>query len=176
MKKVIILVFLTAITFPALCDVIFFPYPFTGFCYSTEIIFSFEKVKKAKNTTDFWGGIGHVGSFIYRFEPTFGFELAIEKRHYFQPDKFKNFFVSAYLGTALMTQFENNYSIGIIPGCKINYKVQITEKLILEPYLSLSLPITYELNRYSHIIPFPALTIGVRFGLSKIKYQDKNET
>ncbi len=112
---------------------------------------------------------------LFIFEPTFGAELAIEKRHYFQPDRFRKFFVSAYLGAALMTQFENNYSIGLIPGCKINYKAQITSKLIIEPYISLSLPITYELNRYSHIIPFPAMTIGARFGFSKIKYQDKKK-
>ena len=176
MKKVIVLIFFTTLPLTAFCDAIFFPYPFTGICYSAEIIYSFEKVKKAKNTTDFWGGIGHVGSFIYLFEPTFGFELAIEKRHYFQPDKFKHFFVSAYLGTALMAQFRDAYTLGLIPGCKINYKAHITKIMILEPYLSLSLPITYELNRHSDILPFPALTIGARFGLSRIKYQDKKKT
>ena len=176
MKRVIVLVLLNTLSLTAISDAIFFPYPFTGICYSAEIIYSFEKVKKVKNTTTFWGGVGHVGSFIYRFEPTFGLEMAIEKRHYFQPDKFNHFFISAYLGTALMTQFRDAYTLGLIPGCKINYKARITKKMILEPYLSLSLPITYELNRHSDILPFPALTIGARFGLSRIKYQDKNKT
>ena len=176
MKRVIVLVLLNTLSLTAISDAIFFPYPFTGICYSAEIIYSFEKVKKVKNTTTFWGGVGHVGSFIYRFEPTFGLEMAIEKRHYFQPDKFNHFFISAYLGTALMTQFRDAYTLGLIPGCKINYKARITKKMILEPYLSLSLPITYELNRHSDILPFPALTIGARVGLCRIKYQDKNKT
>ena len=169
MKKAIIFILLLVKTSTANCDVIYFPYQYTIFCYSAELIYSFEKVKKTKNTTNYWGGIGVVGSFYFLEEPTYGLELAIEKRHYFQQDKFKSFFISAYIGTAYMTDFKYISDIGIVPGIKINYKAQISKKLILEPYLSLSLPITYDLKGSYRYTPFPAMTIGARFGLGKLK-------
>ena len=164
---------LTIKTMSANCDVIFFPYQYTLICYSAELIYSQENIKRPKNTTNFWAGTGVIGSFLYLDMPTYGLEVAIEKRHYFKPDEFKHFFISAYLGTAYMTNFNNTSHIGLVPGLKINYKAQLTPKLILEPYVSLSLPITYDLLDSSGFFPFPALTIGARFGLSNLKNKTK---
>ena len=176
MKKTVILLLLTIKTISANCDVIFFPYQYTLFCYSAEFIYSSEKVKKPKNTTNYWAGVGVVGSFYYLDIPVGGLEFAVEKRHYFKPDIFKNFFISAYAGVAYMTDFNNISHIGLVPGFKINYKRQISQRLILEPYLSISLPLTYDLKDTSGYVPFPALTIGARFGLSKLKNEIKPKT
>lgn len=173
MKKLILLFILISKSLPSHCDVIFVPRQYSGLCYSAELIYSFEKAKKVKNTTVFWGGVGTVGSFLYPDEPAYGLEIAIEKRHYFQPDNFKHFFISAYLGTAYMTDFDNSSNIGVIPGFKINYKAQITQRTILEPYISLSLPIMYDISFSSGYFPVPILTFGARFGLSKLKNPKK---
>ena len=90
MKKALIFLLLLVKTSTANCDVIYFPYQYTFFCYSAELIYSFEKAKKAKNTTNYWGGIGVVGSFYYLDKPTCGLELAIEKRHYFVKTRYAN--------------------------------------------------------------------------------------
>jgi hypothetical protein len=169
MKRIILILILTIKTMSANCDVIFFPYQYTLLCYSAELIYSHENIKKSKNTTNFWAGTGVVGSFLYLDMPTYGLELAIEKRHYFKPDQFKHFFISAYLGTAYMTNFNDISHLGLVPGLKINYKAQLTQKIILEPYVSLSLPITYDLQDTFGYVPFPVLTIGARFGLSNLK-------
>jgi hypothetical protein len=176
MKRIALILLLMIKTMSANCDVIFFPYQYTLLCYSAELIYSHENIKKSKNTTNFWAGTGVVGSFLYLDKPTYGLELAIEKRHYFKPDVFKHFFISAYLGTAYMTNFNNTSHIGLVPGFKINYKAQLTPELILEPYVSLSLPITYDLQDSSGFVPFPALTIGARFGISNLKNKTKPRT
>lgn len=169
MKKVILIVVIVIVSRSTKCDVIYFPYPFTGLSYSAELIYSFENIKKAKNTTNYWGGCGFVGSLLYTSDkPVFGFEAAIEKRHYFKSDKFKNFFLCAYIGSAYMTDFGLFSSIGLVPGFKINYKAKIIDNLVLEPYISLSLPITHEFTKYSHTLAFPALTFGARFGFNKL--------
>jgi hypothetical protein len=162
------------ISFSSKCDVIHIPYPFTGICYSIEAIYSLESFKKPRNTSTFWVGFGHVGSIVETFEkPFFGLEAAIEKRFYFKPDKYKNFFVSAYLGTAYMTDFDDFSSIGLVPGLKLNYKIRLYSTIILEPYMSLSFPITRELSKYPDTIAFPALTFGARFGINKLKDKSK---
>lgn len=169
MRKAILVILFLIISRSAKCDVIFFPYPFTGVSYSAEFIFSFENFKKAKNTTNYWGGCGIVGSLVYTSEkPLFGLEAAIERRHYFKPEKFKHFFISAYLGSAYMTNFGSFSSIGLVPGFKINYKANVATNLVFEPYIGLSLPITHELTKYRDTLAFPALTFGARFGFNKL--------
>ena len=176
MKKIALLLIVTIKTLSANCDAIFFPIQYSVFCYSAELIYSFENAKKPKKTTNYWVGMGVVGSFYYLDIPVYGLELAVEKRHYFKPDKFKHFFVSAYLGTAYMTDFNQISNFGLIPGLKINYKAQITQKVIFEPYLSLSLPITCDVKDRFVYVPFPALTIGARFGISKLRNETKPKT
>jgi len=73
-----------------------------------------------------------------------------------------------------MTDFKDASNIGIIPGFKINYKAEISSKLLLEPYISLSLPLTYDINETLGIKPVSVVTIGVRFGLFKLKNEKKN--
>jgi len=176
MKKITLLILLFIISSSAKCDVIFFPYPFTGISYSAELIYSFENFKKAKNTTNYWAGCGIVGSLVFTSEkPLFGLEAAIERRHYFKPEKYNQFFISAYLGSAYMTDFGSFSSIGLVPGLKINYKANVTKKLVLEPYISISLPITYELNKYHDTLAFPALTFGARFGFNKLNDKRLNK-
>jgi hypothetical protein len=176
MKKVVVLSILVSMTLTAWCDVIFVPRQYSVFCYSAEFIYSYEKVKKIKNTTVFWGGVGCVGSFLFIDQPTYGLEIAVEKRHYFRADKYKHFFISAYIGAAYMTEFKYAHDVGIIPGFKINYKAQISPKTILEPYLSLSLPIMYDIKARAGFFPIPVLTVGARFGLFKLKNNIKPST
>ena len=177
MKKTIILLFLIIDTLPSTCDVIFYPSRFPGLRYSAELIYSFEKINKSKKTTNCWVGFGYTGSFQYTYLHTFGAEFAVEKRHYFQADKFRNFFISAYFGSAFITDFIDEPIIGLVPGFKINYKAQVSSRFIVEPYLSLSLPITLKFDTHpSEPLVFPALTIGTRFGLSKLKNDNKTKT
>lgn len=75
-----------------------------------------------------------------------------------------------------MTEFKYAHDIGIIPGIKINYKAQISPKTIVEPYLSLSLPIIYDTKAISGFFPIPVLTVGARFGLFKLKNNIKSST
>jgi hypothetical protein len=145
-------------------------------CYSAEFIYSFEKAKKAKNTTNFWFGGGCVGSFFALSHPFLGAECAIEIRLYINPDEFRKFFISGYLGTAFVSNFKDVSSIGIIPGLKINYKIQKSPKAIIEPYLSLSLPISYNLKASVKNYTIPVLTLGVRFGGCKLKKDIKPQT
>jgi hypothetical protein len=169
MRKAILIIFLLIISRSVKCDVLFFPYPFTGPCYSAELIYGFENFKKAKNTTNYWAGFGVVGSMLLTSEkPTFGLEAAIERRHYFKPDRYKHFFISAYLGSAFMIEFRSFSTIGIVPGVKINYKANVTTNLVLEPYLGFSVPITHELTRYRETLASPAITFGLRFGFNKL--------
>ena len=167
MKKVTFFLLFIITSLSSRCDVITFG---DFLCYSAEFIYSFEKIKKPRNTTSYWGGVGCVGGLGYHNAgQSYGLEIAIEKRHYFQPDNFKYFFISAYLGSALMTEFESSSRICLVPGIKINYKVKITNKLVLEPYFSISLPIIHELTRYNENYIYPALTFGARFGINKLK-------
>jgi hypothetical protein len=165
-KKVAFLLLFTITSLSARCDVITFG---DFLCYSAEFIYSFEKIKKPQNTTTYWGGVGCVGGLGYHNAgQSYGLEIAVERRHYFKPDNFKNLFISAYLGSALMTEFTSSSRICLVPGIKINYKFKITSKLVLEPYCSISLPITHELTRYNENNIYPAITFGARFGINKL--------
>jgi hypothetical protein len=177
MKKFIISFILISLSVASNCDVVFYPqYHHDQLCYSTELIYSFEKAKKTNWTTVFWGGAGCVGSLKSIGHPSYGLEIAVEKRYYFQKDNYKHFFASAYLGSAYMTDFKGASNFGIIPGIKINYKAEISRKLLLEPYISLSYPLSYDFKESTGIKPVPVVTLGVRFGLFKIKKQEMTTT
>ncbi|NLN30782.1 MAG: hypothetical protein GX158_06045 [Bacteroidales bacterium] len=168
MKKIILTTCLILlVSESAFSDVIYIPYPFTGVSYSAELIVSKENINRPKNTAVYWAGCGIVGSLLSG-ESLFGLESAIEGRHYFKPDQFRHFFLSAYLGAAFMTDLESFSSIGLVPGIKINYKANIRAGLVLEPYISLSLPITRELTEYPENAIFPAITFGARFGFNRL--------
>src|SRR4030042_7115409 len=173
-KKFSLAIILSLYTLTGSADVIFFPRQYTLFCYSAEFTLSLEKSVKPKATNTLWGGVGCVGSFQYFNQPVVGLELAYERRHYFKADSYKNLFISAYLGTALMTDFQSSNYIGFVPGFKVNYKAQITKSFMIEPYLSLSVPIIFDLPDYEGYVPFPVLTIGTRIGLGKVKPKTSN--
>lgn len=176
MKKIIVIVFLISKTVAAKCDVIFALNPYRA--YSFELIYSYEKAKKIKNTTVFWGGIGVIKSVFVTDMTSYGLELGVEKRHYFQSEKYNHFFISAFLNATYMTNFiyrqSSGNTIGIIPGFKINYKAQISYNTILEPYISLSLPLMIESETKVGIFRIPMLTVGARFGLFKLKNGKKS--
>jgi len=153
----------------AFCDVIYYPKPKSFVSYSAELIYSFEKVNKPKTTTSLWGGFGCVGSFKYLAEPAAGLELAIERRHYFQENTFKHFFISGYLGAAYMTDFNNISDFGIVPGFKFNYKGQLSPQAVIEPYVSLSIPFTWETEDFDSYVPLPVITIGIRIGICNLR-------
>lgn len=150
------------------CDVIFFPYHYAFLCYSAEFITSLEIATKPKVTTNIWAGVGTVSSFLFLDKPTVGLEIAIEKRRYFKTENFKNFSLSGYLGAAYMTDLKDIANIGVVPGLKLSHKTHVSQKLIFEPYISLSVPISYDFLESTGYVPLPVLTVGVRFGLSKI--------
>ena len=171
-KTTIIIVFLL---FPLITygDVIFIPYQYSLFSYSAELVYSYEKVTGPYKTNVFWAGAGTVCSFLYLDEPKYGLELALERRHYFKSDEYRHFFFSVYLGTALMTDRDfREKDLGIVPGIKINYKSQQYRKLVLEPYISLSLPVSFNVdqwNDWNMYVPFPLATIGIRLGICNLK-------
>jgi hypothetical protein len=169
MKRIQLLLLIGLISCSAYCDAIFFPQPYVTFCYSAEFTFSQEKALKPKISRSLWAGAGLVGPFSFISGPTYGLEMAIERRHYFRPDSHKNFFISTYLGTALMSDFKYTNDIGVVPGLKFNHKAPLTKKLFIEPYLGLSLPLMYDFKIKAYLIPQPVITVGTRLCLIKHK-------
>ena len=169
MKRILIAAIFLFLTISAYCDVIFYPPQKSFLSYSAELIYSFEKVNKPKTTTSLWGGLGVVGSFSSLSEPAAGLEVAIERRHYFQENTFKHFFISGYLGAAYMTDFKYISDFGIVPGVKLNYKGQLSPHSVIEPYVSLSVPFTWETEDFDSYLPLPVTTVGIRIGLCNLK-------
>ena len=170
MKKTLTILAFLSFTLYAKCDVIFFPIQYTYASYSFELIYSYEKVKGPKTSNVLWGGIGGVGSFFYAETPYYGIEFAVERRRYHRSDSFKNFFYSGYIGAACMTNLRDGYDLGVVPGLKINYKAQISNSIVLEPYLGISLPITMNMHNTAFFyVPFPVVTIGLRLGINQLK-------
>ena len=169
MKRIITGCAILLFSFSAKSDVIYFPYQYSLVSYSAEFVYSYELATKIKSSTVFWGGAGIVGSFFYLDEPAAGIELAVERRRYFKPGQFNRFFISGYCGVAFMTDFQDRCDLGVVPGFKFNYKAQLTQYLIFEPYVSLSLPITLDLDYMEPYIPFPVVTIGIRLGIHTLR-------
>jgi hypothetical protein len=169
MQRILIIVAFLSLSFSAKGDVIFFPYQYTYASYSVEFIYSYEIAKKPQSSNVLWGGAGVVGSFFYLEEPSFGFEIAYERRKYFKSESFDRFFFSGYIGIAYMTKFRDQNDIGFVPGIKLNYKAQLTKDLLLEPYFGISLPVTLHVKNTGFYVPFPVATIGFRFGIGTLK-------
>jgi len=165
-KKVIFLLLFSIASLSARCDGITFG---DFLCYSAEFIYSLEKIKKHRSTISYWGGAGVVGGLGRQFPGrAFGFEIAVEGRQYFKSESFKNFFLSAYLGSSFMIESESVPRICLVPGIKMNYKIKFTDKLILEPYCGFSLPLVREISRYPDTYIYPVFTFGARFGINKL--------
>ena len=67
-----------------------------------------------------------------------------------------------------MNDFNNMYDVGIVPGIKLNYKIKYLNNIAIEPYMGVSVPIAYSLTYNGPYIPFPVLTLGIRFGLNYV--------
>lgn len=187
MRRIVLVFIAGFISLSAYSDVIFFPSPYVAFCYSAEFTLCQENTLKPKSSRAWWAGIGCVGPFTFANIPagwvsrqSYGLEIATEKRHYFKPDTYRNFFFSTYIGAALMTDFKYskyiehvNY-IGLVPGLKFNYKASVYKDLVLEPYLSLSLPLMYDFREKVFLFPQPVITLGARIGLIKLKAKNKS--
>jgi hypothetical protein len=176
MKKIIFIVLLISTTFSANCDVFFGFAPHAA--YSFDFIYSYEKVKKIKSSTVFWGGIGVLRD-GFDDMTSYGLELGVEKRHYFQSEKYNHFCISSSLSTTYMRniiygQFSGN-SIGIIPGFKLNYKAQISRSAFLEPYISISFPFMIDLKHNIDFLEIPMFTVGARIGFVKLKKDKKSD-
>jgi hypothetical protein len=120
-----------------------------------------------------------IGSFRY---PSFGTEMAIELRQYFQNNTFKHFNIGLYYGIAFMRNshfydghFErSDNSVGFVPGLKLTYKKTLNSWLIGEPYISFSIP--WEDNSFGELFRDVSkddlryiLTIGLRIGFNWVR-------
>jgi hypothetical protein len=79
------------------------------------------------------------------------------------------YFPYQYSLLSYSADFAYSNDIGFVPGFKFNYKAQLSEHMILEPYLGLSLPVTLDLEGAEFYFPFPVATIGIRAGISTLK-------
>lgn len=182
MKKVIcvILILIGLWSRPLKADVIYSPITEFGFVLSLELIGSYELHFTKYNTINFWGGAGAVSPINSLFHPALGAEVAVEIRHYFKANGFKNFNIGLYTGFASMKapQFYNGFdgyknSVGIVPGLKLAYKKRINSWLVGEPYLGISAP--WYADNYkelsdhiSHSDPGFIVTLGLRIGINKV--------
>ncbi len=151
----------------ARCDVIFFPFHYSLISYSFEAIVSYEKTIRPNTTLNYWAGGGMVSSFLYIDEPAFGVEGAVERRWYFKKERYKGLNFSGYCGTALMYNSWQGLNLGIVPGIKLTHKSLIKERLLVEPYISVSIPVSYNLKHTEFWLPFPVATVGLRVGIHK---------
>ncbi|HLO61176.1 MAG TPA: hypothetical protein VK179_20670 [Bacteroidales bacterium] len=157
-------------------DVIYTPYRTFGTFISFEGIASYEYSLSPHHTVDFWSGAGLVASTGDLWHPAAGAEAAIEFRHYFAKNSFKNFNLGLYLGMAYMKlpdyyeewPYSDKYSFGVVPGLKFSYKHRFNSWLVAEPYAGISLPIYTSKNPEIDLLNV-YLTFGVRIGLNKVK-------
>ncbi len=178
MKRRILILIIVILTPKIInADDVFYPMKEGGFFLSTELIYSFENQIAKSNSYLLWGGIGSIWSVPYiKNNPAFGGELAFEIRHYFNKSDFERFNISAYTGTAFMRgpryYSEAKYQSywGLVSGIKTTYKVLIRNKIIVEPYLSVSYPIFLNISDSEWVNPIlPHVTFGIRIGIEKLR-------
>jgi hypothetical protein len=97
MKRIVSICILTIFfKIAAFADVIYSPLTNIGAALSLEIIGSYEIHFTKHNTINFWGGAGMVSPITGLFHPAIGTEVAVEIRHYFKSNSFKNFNLGIY--------------------------------------------------------------------------------
>lgn len=166
-------------------DVIYSPVTHMSAVVSLEGIASYELAFLKSNTLNLWGGGGFVFPFGGFSHPAYGTEAAIELRQYFTKNTFQNMNLGLYTGLAYMYAPElyrgrlvdRVKSVGIVPGLKLTYKLNLIKEFVAEPYISLSVPF-YE-ERFDRLLKDNAdgglvITIGVRFGYNHVKKLFKN--
>lgn len=148
-----------------------------GLIGSLELTSNYEYAYSAFKTANIWGGFGVVSGLYEASNKSVGFELALESRQYFKADKYKAFNFGLYLGLAFMNHLNlsnevvsDDNSVGVVPGVKITYKKRLNQLFVLEPYFGISNPFHNDINKESNFenLGFK-LTIGIRFGLNKLK-------
>ena len=174
MKKFIILLLLFLKFSAGHSDNYFLPVRYTGFFSSAELAAIYEWTRNPGNTLGASAGFSFVDPLCNKDHPVGIVQLMLEGRQYLESSNFRHFFISGFLSAVYVTDFTRVKNVGIIPGLKINYKSQISNSLVLEPYLGLSLPFICDIENFNPSLPFPALTIGIRFGFSKIMDKLKN--
>jgi hypothetical protein len=181
MKRIILtLIIVSIITGIINADDVFYPMKEGGLFLSAELIYSFENQIVKSNSYLLWGGIGSVWLLPDLTDnPAFGGELAVELRHYFNRTTFSRFNISIYTGTAFMrgpryysgVKYESYW--GFVNGIKTTYKVLIRNKIIIEPYVSLSYPIFLNITDSEVVNPaLPHMTFGVRLGIGKLRLRN----
>ena len=180
LKKSSISILITFLFLTSKADVIYAPVTHMGAVVSLEGIASYELAFSQSNTLNIWGGAGFVfplGGFTH---PAYGTEAAIELRQYFNKSSFQRFNLGLYAGLAYMNAPElyrgsvvDRYtSVGFVPGLKLTYKWQLSEKFVAEPYISLSTPFYEEKFRKIFDDNSDAgfvVTAGLRIGFNKVK-------
>jgi hypothetical protein len=173
LKRIMFLLFLGVIIHSlSFADVIwsYNENPSLSIAVSAEMILSYEHVLSQKNTGLLWLGGGFIQ--ILRKEQSFlfGLEAALAFRHYFKPGKYEKFFIGIYGGGCIMYNIHRHSSDNFVypgrevtVGLKLGYKKVLNKqavykRFVMEPYTSLSTPITKPLEgRY-----YPLATVGLR--------------
>ncbi len=183
MRKVLIIItLLFQVNHAIKADVIYAPFRSFGLCLSLELIADYEVQFTKYNTFNIWIGTGAVSSITDLKYPALGSEVAIELRHYFKPNSFRNFNVGIYAGLAFMHNAPYFYGKGLeghedlrgfVPGIKLTYKLRINKLLAIEPYLGASTPFYLDkANSFDDIFKYePGLiiTFGIRIGINHVK-------
>ena len=183
MKKVLIIfILLFQVNHASKADVIYTPLRNFGLCFSLEFIANYEIPFTKFNTFNIWIGTGAVSSIDKLQYPALGSEVAIEFRHYFKHNSFKNFNVGLYAGLAFMHNVPYFYGQGIrgredlkgfVPGIKLTYKLKINKLLAIEPYVGASTPFySDQANSFDDIFknePGLIVTFGLRIGINHVK-------
>jgi hypothetical protein len=178
--KTFLFIILLNLFLSAEADVIYSPSTETKAALSLEGIVSYEIAFTAMNSINLWGGGGFVFPLNNFIHPAYGTEAALEVRQYFSRNTFKKFNLGLYAGLAYMSIPEmyngrvvsRKPSAGFVPGIKLTYKQPFAEKLVAEPYISLSMPFydesfgsIFSENRDKGV----TVTIGVRIGFNHVK-------
>ena len=171
--KIMCLLFLGVLIQPlSFADVIWPPNesPSLSIAASAEMIFSYEHVFSKNNTGLFWLGGGFIQVLRKEQSLLFGLEAAFAFRHYFEPGIYEKLFIGIYGGGCIMYNIHRHSSDNfeypgreVTVGVKLGYKKAlnkpaVNKRFVMEPYTSLSTPLTkqFEARHY------PLITIGLR--------------
>jgi hypothetical protein len=184
LNTIVFLLFFGVIVNPlSFADVIWSPNasPSLSIAASVEMILSYEYVLSKKNTGLFWLGGGFIKVLRTDQSFLFGLEIALDFRHYFKPDKYEKFFIGIYGGGCIMYIIHRHSSDNfdypgreVTVGVKLGYKkvlnkLAANKRLVIEPYTSLSTPLTKHVEaRY-----YPLVTVGLRLVYEWIPKKNK---
>ena len=183
MKKILLIfILLSQVNNASKADVIYDPFRSFGLCLSLELIANYEMQFTKYHTFNIWIGTGAVSSINSLKHPALGSEVAIELRHYFKPNSFRNFNMGIYAGLAFMHNAPYFYGEdlkgyenlrGFVPGIKLTYKLRINKLLAIEPYFGASTPFYIDqANSFDDMFkdePGLIITFGIRVGINHVK-------